>query len=293
MLAGGIRNFTGRTNIGYFVWETSKLSMAHKMGLSLVDEIWVPTEFMREMYAKETTKPVHCMGSVVQPPAPKGVRSDFGFKQEDCLFVFTYDSASRQTRKNPLGVVYAFQKAFPGQEKATLVLKTQNAARITGEMEKKLFAELQQAVASDPRIHFIDQTFEADRLAGLIACASAYVSLHRCEGFGYGMAEAMYFGVPVIATGWSGNTDFVKTDTAWPIPSRLIPVGLGEYHYAEEGGHEWAEPDLDAASKAMREVFDNPTAASTRARIGQGKIHDHYSAAAIGKRMAARLAGKD
>jgi hypothetical protein len=288
MLAGGIGNFTGRTNIGYFVWETSKLGTAHKLGLSLVDEIWVPTEFMRELYARETSKPVLCMGSVVQPPAPKGARRDFGLS-DDFMFLFTYDSASRQTRKNPLGVTRAFRQAFSGNEKVQLVLKTQNAAKLGG-MEKELYTELQKAAAEDKHIRIIDETFEAEKLAGLIASADAYVSLHRCEGFGYGMAEAMYFGVPVIATNWSGNVDFIKEDTAWQVPFKLVPVKPGEYHYAEEGGHEWAEPDLAAASRAMRDVFDNRDAAKARAQAGQKWIREQYSASVVGERMSARLA---
>ncbi len=289
LLAGGPEHYKGRYTIGYFLWESSRLSTAHKLGIQLVDEIWVPTAFMRELYAKETDKPVYLCGCVIDPvpPLPLPVALPDAFN-----FVFTYDSASRAARKNPLAVVKAFQKAFTKNENARLIIKTQNADRLTNAIEKQLYDELQQVMAADSRMQLINATWKAGEITGLLAAADCYISLHRCEGIGYGMAEAMGFGVPVIATNWSGNVDFTGESTAYPVPSQLVNIAPGQYHYADENTaapHQWAEPDIDKAAAIMHHVFTHQDEAAQRGKAGQALMKSQFTAAFVGARMKARI----
>jgi glycosyltransferase involved in cell wall biosynthesis len=113
------------------------------------------------------------------------------------------------------------------------------------------------------------------------------VSLHRSEGFGFGLAEAMLLGKPAIGTDYSGNTDFLSRTTGYPVPYELVPVGSGEY--PDHHGQVWAEPDIAAAARAMASVVDDPAAAETRAHAGQAFIKTHHSLAAVGREMRDRL----
>ena len=122
---------------------------------------------------------------------------------------------------------------------------------------------------------------------GLIAATDAFVSLHRSEGFGFGLAEAMLLGKPAIGTDYSGNTDFLNRATGYPVPYELVPVGSGEY--PDHEGQVWAEPDIAAAARAMAAIVDDPVAAEARALAGQTFIKTHHSLAAVGREMRDRL----
>jgi len=122
---------------------------------------------------------------------------------------------------------------------------------------------------------------------GLIAATDAFVSLHRSEGFGFGLAEAMLLGKPAIGTDYSGNTDFLNCATGYPLPYELVPVGSGEY--PDHDGQVWAEPDIAAAARAMAAIVDDPAAADARALAGQAFIKTHHSLAAVGRQMRDRL----
>jgi glycosyltransferase involved in cell wall biosynthesis len=258
----GFEQFEGRYNIGFFFWETSRASLAHRLGADLVDEVWVSSEYCREVFAQVTDKPV----VVVATPVPKigdlswATRSCFGIPDGKFCFVYTFDGASRFTRKNPDGAVRAFQKAFPADDGVRLVLKTQNTEWLSA-ADERIYAEIRRQARKDRRIIVIDESFSSNEVHGLISVCDCYVALHRSEGFGFGMAEAMKLRVPVIATGYSGNADFTTEETAYPVRYRLVPVPKHEFVY-EDAGQEWAEPDIDHAAARMLEVRTDPNRAS-------------------------------
>jgi glycosyltransferase involved in cell wall biosynthesis len=144
-----------------------------------------------------------------------------------------------------------------------------------------------EAAASDPRIIVIDRMCSRDEMLSLIRVADCYVSLHRSEGFGLGMAEAMAFGKPVIGTNYSGNTDFLSEQTGFPVAYTLRPVEDGEYIFA--AGQSWAEPDEDAAAAAMRTVFFDPDERTRRASAGRALVEARYSRENVGKIAAGYL----
>ena len=186
--------------------------------------------------------------------------------------------------KTRLAVVEAFHRAFGerGHSDIGLVVKTLDAGPHAGALKK-----LKSAIGGDKRIHLIEKTMSRPEVNGLIAATDAFVSLHRSEGFGFGLAEAMLLGKPAIGTDYSGNTDFLFDATGYPVPYELVPVGAGEY--PDHEGQVWAEPDIAAAARAMAAIIDDPVAAETRALAGQAFIKTHHSLAAVGRQMRDRL----
>ena len=197
---------------------------------------------------------------------------------ERFYFMFSFDYSSFPSRKNPLGVVKAFQCAFPKlNDRVGLIIKSTS---IPGQY-RDIKAEIDYARESDSRIMVFDKGLTRPEMLALIRNIDCYVSLHRSEGFGLGMAEAMAFGKPVIGTDYSGNTDFLLNVTGFPVPWELRAVQPGEYPWSE--GQSWADPDLLAAQEIMRRVFEDEHERHTRAEAGKAYIKKHYSYSEIGR----------
>ena len=148
-----------------------------------------------------------------------------------------------------------------------------------------------EIAAADRRIRLIDHTMTAPELTGLLATADCYVSLHRSEGFGYGPADAMGLGKPVITTGYSGVTDFCTSQTALPIDYELHQVAPGAYPYMDaDRQYFWASPDVDAAAFQMRRLYEHPEIGVDLGRKGQQLIRERYSVEALQTRYVGRLA---
>ena len=277
--------FAGRTNILRPFWELSKVPPRFAESLSRFQEIWAPSEFVRAAFAGAVTVPVLRMPVPVElgEVAPVN-RAAYGLPQDATLFLFYFDPSSFVERKNPLAAVEAFHRAFGarGHSDIGLVIKTLDAGPHAGALKK-----LKSAVGGDDRIHLIEKTMSRPEVNGLIAATDAFVSLHRSEGFGFGLAEAMLLGKPAVGTDYSGNTDFLSRATGYPVPYELVPVGAGEY--PDHAGQVWAEPDVAAAARAMASIVDDPVAAEVRALAGQAFIKTHHSLAAVGEQMRDRL----
>ena len=212
----------------------------------------------------------------VAPPVASALgRADFGLPGDAVVVLVSFSLASSNARKNPLGAIAAFRAAFGDRPDRLLLLKVGNPGHFPAE-----FAALRAAVAAFPNIRLETRTLPgADRHA-LTACADIVLSLHRSEGFGLVPAEAMLLGVPVVATGWSGNMAFMDADCAALVGYRLVaaqdPRGV-----FEAPGAVWAEPDVAEAAAALRRLADDPAArralgargqAAARARLGAGPV---------------------
>ena len=148
--------------------------------------------------------------------------------------------------------------------------------------------EIMEAAEADGRITIVDRSLSRADMLSLMAGIDCYVSMHRSEGFGLGMAEAMAMAKPVIATAYSGNSEFVTERTGYPIPFTLKPVRRHEYVHTE--GQVWADPDEDACAAAMRAVMDRPEEAAARAEAGRAFVEARYGKANVGRIAAERLA---
>lgn len=288
-------SFSGAYNIAYFYWELSRAPACHRLGLDLVDEIWVSSEFCAEIYRQATDKPVTNVGMCFEPPpeidrttARAALRDRFALPDEAFVALATFDSFSYVQRKNPLGTLRAFREAFADDPFAHLILKTQNRRRVADPAQAAIWAEIDRVVATDPRIHLLDETMEYDALLQLKAGADCYVSLHRSEGWGFGMLEAMALGVPVLCTGYSGNLEFCDDATAWLVPATPVAVQPGDYIYREPGQH-WGEPDLAAAVVQFRALRRQDAERHKKAALARTRVRRDFSSQTIARRYEARL----
>jgi hypothetical protein len=202
-------------------------------------------------------------------------KADFGYSDREFVFLFAFDFFSILERKNPIAVVDAFTQAFPPNllPDVRLVLKC-----INGDRNLEDFDRLKNAI-TDSRIKIMDEYLSKDRKNGLLSICDCYISLHRSEGFGLAIAEAMYLEKPVIATGWSGNMDFMTVNNSFPVDYDLTE--LTEDYGPYKQGQVWAEPNVDHAASIMRFVFENPIDARKKAIRAASDMRLHNSSQAI------------
>lgn len=269
--------FEGKRCIGYWPWELPDWPAEWQHAYNLVDEVWASSEFTETSYKKSSTKPVYRVPMAVSVKATEGLtRSDFGLPIDRFLFVFSFDFLSSMARKNPRACIDAFFKAFPrGSEPVGIVVKAMRASA-----SNRQWKELVEDARSDARISIVNETLSRGAVLDLYRCCDCYVSLHRSEGFGRGIAEAMMLGKPVVVTAFSGNMDFTTPETAGLVPYKLIPVLDNDYPFGR--GQTWAEPNIDEAAKQMMRVFEDRKWRRSIAKRGQGLLDQTYSVDMIG-----------
>lgn len=258
--------------IGFWFWETERLPEAYRPSSDLLDEIWVASEYVAEAVRRTVTKPVRICPVPVRrlDPAPLS-RAELGLP-EGFLFLFMFDFLSNLHRKNPIGLVNAFCRAFRPGEGPTLMLKSINGPHARGPQEA-----LRAAIGGRTDVIAVDGYMASGTRDALMNTCDCYVSLHRSEGFGLTLAEAMTLGKPTIATAYSGNLAFMAAETSFLVPCRRTPVPAGCAPYPE--GDWWAEPDLDAAASLMRAVYENPCLAKARGERGRIEVLERCSPA--------------
>jgi glycosyltransferase involved in cell wall biosynthesis len=271
---------TDHRMIAYWHWELPKLPASWVQAMRQVDEIWVPTRFLAEAVRRaDRTKRVHvvpdCLDVDAMPLAPR--EDPFPQFAGRPLVFFSYSIFSSQARKNPEAVISAFCKAVDGmklcsgQERPVLVVKTQGEAAWPSGV-----AALRKMIGDRDDILLIVGKFPRDVIEDMIARADIVMSLHRSEGFGYLMAEAMAAAKPVIATNWSGNVDFMTETCAVLVPYRLIPVRDPQGIYAVRGA-EWADPDIEFAAAALRRLLENPDERQAMGQAAREHIRGYFS----------------
>ena len=287
----GQQVLTGRYVIGYWPWELPIWPRSWQPALNHVNEIWVSSVHIAKALQPHTNKPLKVMPLCVESPGipiqplthqeRRLARTHFGLNHNATLFCFSFDLNSWIERKNPWGSIHAFQRAFPpalvgGQRTDVgLVIKTHKPQHPHRDWEA-----LKTLCALDARIQLIETTLERQELLQLYGCCDGFLSLHRAEGFGRGLAEAFQLGLDVVATHWSGNTDFCHGPLAHPISTTLIPVPPGAYpHWPEQ---HWAKPNIDEAALALRTID------SRRREIGQ---HDPAKSQSYREQFSAQYCG--
>ncbi len=199
-----------------------------------------------------------------------------------------FDSFSFIQRKNPIGALKAFTTAFAGVKDVRLVVKTQNRRKVTDPVQVAVWAEVDALIKDDARIVVLDETLSYDDLLKLKKGCDCYVSLHKSEGWGFGMIEAMNLGVPVICTAYSGNMDFCSEQTAFLVGYTETLLGPDDYIFVREG-QKWAEPDIEDAARQMRSVHSDAALRHAKADAALRNVRANFSVEAIARRYETRL----
>ncbi len=266
----GKEKFKHHYNIAYWAWELSSLPDSWTALLEKVNEVWTPSSFSAAAI-REAKKniPVTVIPHAIEIKKHPYPRARFGLPEKTFLFLFMFDFYSIFERKNPLAIIRAFKHAFAKNDGAALVIKCSND-NIDPENFRKLKRE-----AEGHNIILIHKYLEREEIASLMNVCDAYVSLHRSEGFGLSIAEAMALRKPVIATYYSGNVDFMNETNSFPVPYTLVPI---EHDYGPyKKGNMWAEPDEIEAAKSMRLVFDQQEIAARKGMFAERYIMEHVS----------------
>lgn len=270
--------------IGIWGWETDSIPARWSEAFGLVEEIWVYSQFMARNIGAVSPVPVRTL----PPPVDLPVKSTRSAKQspiempDGYLFLFIFDYLSTIERKNPVGLIEAFKLAFADGEGPQLLIKTINAPLRPLAEEEVLWAAHGR---SDIRV--VDRSLDAAELGALMAACDCYVSLHRSEGFGLTMAEAMALGKPVIATGYSGNVDFMSAENSHLVDHTIVRVGPDCEIYPADG--RWAQPSVEHAASLMRRVIESPRETEEIAARGRRDVARTLSAEVTGAAMLRRL----
>lgn len=272
--------------IGQWFWELEYFPPSMHMGFNYVNEVWSPTEFITkaiDKYAPNTVKVNKMQLPLLAPEYDTEINKiDIGVEPDRYMFFFTFSFYSMVNRKNPAAIINAFKKAFKPNEGPVLVIKSAN-----GDKHYSKLKELQALTEGRTDIKIIDKVLEPTKLAALLNITDCYVSLHRSEGLGLSIAEAMALGKPVIATNYSGNTEFMNDYVSLLMPWDYVDVGMGNDVYPPTA--KWAEVDVIAASQAMRYVYEHQNSAKIMGQHAKEHIETHFSLEATGKRMAEYL----
>jgi glycosyltransferase involved in cell wall biosynthesis len=270
--------------IANWYWELPEMPDEWLAEFEYTDEVWAATNFIREAMSTKAPAPVVRVPPVVQLSQTQTFsRIQLGLPENRFLFLAMFDTRSVLERKNPLGVLRAFKRAFAHDDASVgLVLKFNNP-----DYEQPVLRELREELAGCENVFIIDRLLTRAELTSLIGDCDCFVSLHRSEGFGLGPAEAMSLGKPAIITNWSGNTDYMTADNCIPIDYELVRLGRDYGPYKAD--QHWAEPDLEQAAHAMKKIAAEPELARQIGLRGQQTIVSEFSAQAVGRIVQARL----
>jgi glycosyltransferase involved in cell wall biosynthesis len=279
----GIEYFKNKYNIGFWAWELPNFPKEWLPAFNLFNEIWTYSSYCVEAIAPVSPIPVIKIMPCISLPQPSISKEALGLPFNKFIFLFIFDFYSVFERKNPAAVIEAFNRAFGKEnEKVLLVLKFSNAKKFPDKLK-----QMKVLVEGFKNIKLIDGYLLKDELNALIDHSDCYVSLHRSEGFGLTIAEAMFYGKPVIATAYSSNTEFMNVSNSFPVKYSLSTLTEDYAHYKK--GNVWAEPDIDHAAYLMQYVFKNYQEAKQVGKKASEQIKLLLDPDLIGQKIKNRL----
>ncbi len=279
----GLEVFAGRYNVGFWLWELETFPADLWYGaFDVLHEVWTPSTFCVDAISAVSPVPVRRVPLAVEPPAePPYGRAHFGLDDDAFVFLYTFNFLSYFERKNPLGLIDAFRRAFTPDDAAVLVLKTSQS-----DFAPEALDAIRRRIEG-LKVELIDGYASRAEISALTSASDAYVSLHRSEGFGLTLAEAMVRGKPVIATPYSGNADFFDLNTGYPVRYALVEIERDEGPY--RAGARWAEPDLDHAAQLMRALYERRGEPDPVAERGRDAVRRGLSVEAVGRILDQRF----
>lgn len=257
-----------RYNIAYWPWELEEFPARWIPCIETVDEIWTPSEFTSNSLRKKTNKPVITVPHIVEAEGKYG-RKYFGLPEKKFLFLMIYDFISISERKNPQAVIEAYRRAFPIEKQDVgLVIKVNHG-------EEKKLEQLKEQLMDYKNIYFFTKNMTREEIDSLMNAVDVLVSLHRSEGFGLTVAEAMSLGKPVISTNWSATAEFTDETCACPVDYKLIKIkkSIGPY----EKGNYWADADTSHAAYFMKRLWKDKAYAQKIGENAKEYIKEHLT----------------
>ncbi len=250
--------------ISYSVWELPRIPSDWQRNLRFVHEVWCPSSFAADAFRAATNKPVHVVPhSVDQPKEITPDRPRFGIAPDAFTVLTAFHLGSGLTRKNPLAAIRAFRSAFGDSSRAVLLVKVTH-----GDAYPDRLRAIQRVAQNASNVRLLLDTFSDTDYWRLLQSIDAVLSLHRSEGFGLVPAQAMSIGKVAVATGWSGNMDYMNSENSLPVDYSLIPVSDPEGNYSTDG-QQWAEPDIEHAATLLRRAENDK---AMRLQLGETAI---------------------
>lgn len=266
LVAMGRRLVRHKRVIGYWVWELRRIPPNWGRGFHHVHEIWVPSQFAADAIRPHTNLPVRVVPHPVSNPVGSSLgRADFGFPQRAFVALTMFHMSSSFVRKNPIASVRAFRKAFAEDPNTLLVVQAPDGMEVPWALR-----ELESEIGDAPNIRLMHDKLSREGVAALIGCADVVMSLHRSEGFGLVPAQAMLLGKPVVATGWSGNMDFMAERNSALVSYKLIPARDPQGTYSQTDQF-WADPDVEHAAHWLQRLASSP---DLRRKLGEAAAQD-------------------
>lgn len=260
-------------------WELPRYPAVWARELDRFDEIWAPTAFVEEALRRAVSIPVFRLRNACEPHISALLeKSYFGIPSDSFAILYFFDLRSYTSRKNPWSTIEAVRRLIAARpaSKVHLVLKLNYSAS-----DPNVLVEIEDRIAHfRDRVTVLDATFTNNETKNLVRCCDCFLSLHRSEGFGRGPAEAMFFGKPVVATGWSGNMEYMHEGVAFPVRYSLQPVRDGEYPHFEN--QVWADPDVSHAAEVLIRIVDNPKLARAMEKRARRHMRRNYSDVVLG-----------
>lgn len=277
--------FDGHYNIGYWVWELKTLPKLWQRSIDMVDEIWTPSEYSSEIFRKYTDKPVITIPhAIMAKPDESSDRAYFFLPEDKFLFLMVYDDKCPEGRKNSIAALTAFRQAA-AKCNAHLVVKTDNINESTflkDENNEKLLKDVRE------RVHVVYHRLSNTEKNSLINCCDSFISLHRAEGFGLVIAEAMGLGKPVVATGFSGNMDYMNEHNSCMVDFESVVVGKGNFPFSAKD--KWAKPDISGASEFMVKLTQDKLFYQAISERAKQTMQDRFNTKTVSDKVRDRIA---
>lgn len=278
------------TDNGYNIimpaWELPRYPAVWVPNLKAFDEIWSISNFVKQSFEAAGLTAYFIGQSAEMPPLVPLPRRYFGLREDAFIALTFLDLTSMAERKNPQAVLRLMDKLSNDADIRAIgkslqfVLKVKNGNSSADDWIKPI----QKA---HPTLRTITHLLSAHETRSLIACSDCFISLHRAEGFGRGLAEAMYLGRLALGTAWSGNMDFMSSENSVPVEYQMVDVAPGAYPQGK--GQQWAEPDIEYAARALKQAFLDDQWTASLSRAGRSTVLKYHSHRAVGVRSAARL----
>ena len=282
VLQYGPEPLVSRYTIGYWPWELHTWPQQFAFVQEYVREIWASSRFALDCYRHAFTKPVHHIPLILKPASVEkspGTDAIVDLSSRAFKFLFVFDANSTVERKNPQGLIRAFHQAFGDSKEVELVLKTMNY--------DAGHSEFNALIETADNIVLINEAYSKHQITALYEATDAYVSLHRSEGFGRTIAEAMLAQSAAVVSDYSGSQDFCTENNSFLVPGELVDVK--PYSYLFWRGARWFEPSISAATAALAECFRNEALREDKKANAYRYILENFSTEAVAKKILSRL----